>query len=150
MNILVILISVILQLSADFHQTKQSQILVEDQVSVGHLTYRSPDYLRWEYTAPMQLVWELDGEKTNVTPQVKRLLKLIMYTITCDELQSTVDFEVAIEKGVYHLLPKNRELKQFFSAIQLEMDTTTNVAKKVVLTEKNGDITTIVFDNICL
>lgn len=150
MNIFVILLSVILQLNADFRQTKQSQILVEDQVSVGHLTYRSPDYLRWEYTAPMQLVWELNGESTNVTPQVKRLLKLIMHTIACEELRSTADFEVLIENGVHHLIPKNRELKQFFSAIQLEIDTTTKVATKVVLTEKNGDITTIVFDNICL
>lgn len=146
----VILLSVIMQLSADFRQTKQSQVLVEDQVSVGHLTYRSPDYLRWEYTAPMELVWELDGNRTNVTPQVKRLLKLIMHTIACEKLQSTDDFEVSIQDGIYHLTPKNRELKQFFSAIQLELDTKTKVAKKVVLTEKNGDITTIVFYNICL
>lgn len=147
---LAFILGVILHLSADFHQTKQSVMLVDEQVSVGHLTYRAPDYLRWEYTSPIQLVWELDGEKSNVSPQVKRLLKLIMQTIACDKLQTTDDFEVSVKNGVYHLLPKNRELKQFFTNIQLEIDSQTKVAKKVVLTEKNGDLSTIVFYNICL
>ena len=147
---LALILGVILQLSADFCQTKQSAMLVEEQVSPGHLTYRAPDYLRWEYTSPIQLVWELDGEKSNVSPQVKRLLKLIMQTIACDNLQTTDDFEVSMKNGVYYLLPKNRELKQFFSAIQLEIDAQTKVARKVILTEKNGDISTIVFNNICL
>ena len=147
---LALILGVILQLSADFCQTKQSAMLVEEQVSPGHLTYRAPDYLRWEYTSPIQLVWELDGEKSNASPQVKRLLKLIMQTIACDNLQTTDDFEVSMKNGVYYLLPKNRELKQFFSAIQLEIDAQTKVARKVILTEKNGDISTIVFNNICL
>jgi outer membrane lipoprotein-sorting protein len=147
---LAFILGVILHLSADFRQTKQSVMLVDEQVSVGHLTYRAPDYLRWEYTSPIQLVWELDGEKSNVSPQVKRLLKLIMQTIACDKLQTTDDFEVSVKNGVYHLLPKNREFKQFFTNIQLEIDSTTKVAKKVVLTEKNGDVSTIVFYNICL
>lgn len=147
---LAFILGVILHLSADFRQTKQSVMLVDEQVSVGHLTYRAPDYLRWEYTSPIQLVWELDGEKSNVSPQVKRLLKLIMQTIACDKLQTTDDFEVSVKNGVCHLLPKNRELKQFFTNIQLEIDSTTKVAKKVILTEKNGDVSTIVFYNICL
>ena len=147
---LAFILGAILHLSADFRQTKQSVMLVDEQVSVGHLTYRTPDYLRWEYTSPIQLVWELDGEKSNVSPQVKRLLKLIMQTIACDKLQTTDDFEVSVKNGVYHLLPKNRELKQFFTNIQLEIDSTTKVAKKVILTEKNGDVSTIVFYNICL
>ena len=119
MNVLIIILGTILQLSADFYQTKQSQILVEEQVSTGHLIYRSPDYLRWEYNSPIQLVWELDGDNTNVSPQVKRLLKLIMQTIACDNLQTTADYEVLLKDGMYQLLPKNRELKQFFKSIQL-------------------------------
>lgn len=150
MNLLAIILTTILQLSADFHQTKQSQMLLEEQVSTGSLTYRHPDYLRWEYTSPVQIIWELDGEKSNVAPQVKRLLKLIMKTIACDNLQTTNDFEVLVKDGTYHLIPKNREFKQFFSSILLEINPKTKVANKVVLTEKNGDITTIVFYNVCL
>jgi outer membrane lipoprotein-sorting protein len=150
MNVLIIILGTILQLSADFYQTKQSQILVEEQVSTGHLIYRSPDYLRWEYNSPIQLVWELDGDNTNVSPQVKRLLKLIMQTIACDNLQTTADYEVLLKDGMYQLLPKNRELKQFFKSIQLEIDPKNKVAKTVVLNEKNGDVTIIKFNNICL
>jgi hypothetical protein len=51
---------------------------------------------------------------------------------------------------MYQLLPKNRELKQFFKSIQLEIDPKNKVAKTVVLNEKNGDVTIIKFNNICL
>lgn len=150
MSMLVVLLGLILQLSADFHQTKQSQVLVEEQISTGHLTYRSPDYLRWEYTSPMQLTWEIEGEKSNVSPQIKRLLKIIIQTIACENLESNTDFTVSYESAKYNLVPKNRELKQFFTSIQLEIDPKTKIAKKVVLNEKKGDITTINFYNVCL
>lgn len=151
MSILVIILGLILQLSADFHQTKQSQLLVEEQISTGRLTYRSPDYLRWEYTSPIQLTWEIEGEKSNVSPQIKRLLKIIIQTIACENLESNTNFNVSYEEAAnYNLVPKNRELKQFFSSIQLEIDPKTKIAKKVVLNEKNGDITTINFYNVCL
>ena len=150
MSMLVVLLGLILQLSADFHQTKQSQVLVEEHISTGHLTYRSPDYLRWEYTSPMQLTWEIEGEKSNVSPQIKRLLKIIIQTIACENLESNTDFTVSYESAKYNLVPKNRELKQFFTSIQLEIDPKTKIAKKVVLNEKKGDITTINFYNVCL
>lgn len=150
MNILVIIIGLILQLSADFCQTKQSQFLVEEQKSTGRLIYRSPDYLRWEYTSPMQLTWEIEGEKSNVSPQIKRLLKIIIQTIACENLESNTDFNVSHEGDMYNLVPQNRELKQFFTLIQLEIDPNTKIAKRVVLNEKNGDITTINFYNVCL
>lgn len=150
MNILVIIIGLILQLSADFCQTKQSQFLVEEQKSTGRLIYRSPNYLRWEYTSPMQLTWEIEGEKSNVSPQIKRLLKIIIQTIACENLESNTDFNVSHEGDMYNLVPQNRELKQFFTLIQLEIDPNTKIAKRVVLNEKNGDITTINFYNVCL
>ena len=150
MSMLVVILGLILQLSADFHQTKQSQILVEEQISTGHLTYRSPDYLRWEYTSPIQLTWEIEGEKSNVSPQIKRLLKIIIQTIACENLERNTNFNVSYEAANYNLVPKNRELKQFFTSIQLEIDPKTKIAKKVVLNEKNGDITTINFYNVCL
>ena len=73
-----------------------------------------------------------------------------MQTIACDNLQTTADYEVLLKDGMYQLLPKNRELKQFFKSIQLEIDPKNKVAKTVVLNEKNGDVTIIKFNNICL
>ena len=114
------------------------------------LTYRAPDYLRWEYKTPTQLVWELDANKSNVSPQIQRLLKMIMLTIAADNFENSTDFSVRVEEGIYHLTPKNREIKQFFSLIQIEIDPTNGVAKQVTLTEKSGDISTITFYNVCL
>ena len=41
-----------------------------------------------------------------------------------------------------------RESKRFFRSIQIEMDSTKEVAKKVQLIEKNGDNTVIEFTNV--
>ena len=150
MHLLFIILGTILQLVADFQQVKESQMMVEKQISTGTLTYRAPDYLRWEYKTPAQLVWEMDANKSNVSPQIQRLLKMIMLTIASDNFESSTDFSVRVENGIYHLTPKNREIKQFFSLIQIEIDPTNGIAKQVTLIEKSGDISTIIFYNICL
>lgn len=147
---LLFILGAILQLVADFQQVKESQMMMEPQISTGTLTYRAPDYLRWEYKTPTQLVWELDANKSNVSPQIQRLLKMIMLTIAADNFENSTDFSVRVEEGIYHLTPKNREIKQFFSLIQIEIDSTNGIAKQVTLIEKSGDISTITFYNICL
>ena len=63
-----LILSVILSLEADFVQTKNVAMLNEPQVSTGHLSYRAPDYIRWAYTSPQTLVWEVNGEQSNVNP----------------------------------------------------------------------------------
>ena len=78
---LLFILGAILQLVADFQQVKESQMMLEPQISTGTLTYRAPDYLRWEYKTPTQLVWELDANKSNVSPQIQRLLKMIMLNL---------------------------------------------------------------------
>ena len=40
-------------------------MMSEPQVSAGHMTYRSPDYMRWAYTSPQTMVWEMNGDKSN-------------------------------------------------------------------------------------
>ena len=80
----------------------------------------------------------------------KTSAKIIIQTIACENLESNTDFNVSHEGDMYNLVPQNRELKQFFTLIQLEIDPNTKIAKRVVLNEKNGDITTINFYNVCL
>ena len=79
--------SLIVSLEADFVQTKQVALMNEPQVSVGHLSYRAPEYMRWEYTSPEALVWEIDGKQSNVNPQVQRLLRMIMASIAGENTQ---------------------------------------------------------------
>lgn len=147
---LLLLLSVILNLNADFRQEKEISIMSETQVSTGHLTYKAPDYLRWEYTTPTALVWEVDGKKGNVSPQVRRMIELIMRSISGEYLTTNDDFLVEQQGAVYTLVPKKREIKQLFTSIVITLDPSTGVAKEVVMTEKNGDTTRIRFSNVRL
>lgn len=128
-----LILSVILSLQADFVQTKSVAMMSEPQVSTGHMTYRAPDYIRWEYSTPQTVVWEIDGDKSNVNPQVQRLLQMIM---------------TSVAGGNTNDLKLQRETKKMFRSVNITMDETKQVANRVELIEKNGDITIIEFSNV--
>ncbi len=131
-----IILTVLLQvavLEADFTQTKTMALLEEPQVSRGHMVYRSPDYIQWAYLSPHHTVWEMDGRKSNAAPPIQRLLRIIMTSIAEGEMP-----EKTIE----------RETKSIFKSIHVTMDEKRGVAKRVELTEKNGDTTIIEFTNV--
>jgi len=128
-----LILSVILSLQADFVQTKSVAMMSEPQVSTGHMTYRAPDYIRWAYSTPQTVVWEIDGDKSNVNPQVQRLLQMIMTSVAGGNTND----------------PKlQRETKKMFRSVNITMDETKQVANRVELIEKNGDITIIEFSNV--
>ena len=135
-------------LSADFEQVKTSQLFADPEYSQGHLTYRQPDYLRWEYTSPQTLVWELDGTKGNVSPQVRQIMSLILKSVSGEYLQPNDDFHVTTNGNIAVLTPKRRELKQLFSKVTIRMDYKTEIAEEVILYEKSGDQTNIRFRNV--
>ena len=130
---LAFVLAVILSLNADFVQTKQVKLMREPQVSTGHLVYRAPDYMQWQYIKPNKVTWEMNGEQTNVNPQLQRMLKMIMASIS-GEAQNDAKLQ--------------REMKKMFSEVNITMDDTGEVAKRVELVEKNGDITVIEFSNV--
>ena len=129
---LAFILSVILSLEADFVQTKTLSMMNEPQVSVGHMSYRSPDYLRWSYTSPQTLTWEIDGERSNVNPQVQRLLRMIMGSIANEQEDQRAQ----------------KESKKLFQSVTVTMDEKTHVAQRVEMIEKNGDKTVIEFNHV--
>ena len=142
------LLVIIAFLSAEFEQVKTSQLFTEPEVSRGQLTYRQPDYLRWEYTSPNAYVWEVDGAQGNVSPQVRQLMNLILKSVSGAYLQPNEDFEVVMTDNIAELKPKRRELKQLFSKIVIRINLKTEIADEVVLYEKNGDETRIRFEHV--
>ena len=130
---LALIISIILSLEADFVQTKTSALMLEPQVSTGHMSYRSPDYLRWAYDKPQVLVWEMNGQETNVNPQVQKLLRMIMASVS-GEAQDDAKMQ--------------RESKRLFRSVNIVMDERNGVAQRIEMIEKNGDITLIEFSNV--
>ena len=130
---LAFVLAVILSLNADFVQTKQIKLMREPQVSTGHLVYRAPDYMQWQYIKPNKVTWEMNGEQTNVNPQLQRMLKMIMASIS-GEAQNDAKLQ--------------REMKKMFREVNITMNDTGEVAKRVELVEQNGDITVIEFSNV--
>ena len=128
-----LIIAVIVSLEADFVQTKTSAMLTEPQVSTGHMTYRAPDYMQWAYTSPQQLVWEIDGELSNVNPQIQKLLRMIMSSVAGGS-QDDPNLQ--------------REAKRLFRSVNVTMDESGEVAQRVELIEKNGDTTLIEFSHV--
>lgn len=130
---LAFIIAVIVSLEADFVQTKTSALMSEPQVSTGHLVYRAPEYMQWSYRTPQPLVWEIDGNKSNVNPQIQKLLRMIMSSISGQNQDN--------EK-------MQRESKRLFHMVNITMDERNEVAKRVEMIEKNGDTTIIEFNHV--
>ena len=130
---LALILAVIVSLEADFVQTKTSALFADPQVSTGHMTYRAPDYMQWAYISPQQILWEIDGEQSNVNPQIQKLLRMIMASVAGNTAED----------------PKlQKESKRLFREVNITMDEAGEVARRVELIEKNGDTTTIEFTNV--
>lgn len=130
---LALILAVIVSLEADFVQTKTSALFADPQVSTGHMTYRAPDYMQWAYISPQQHLWEIDGEQSNVNPQIQKLLRMIMSSVAGNTAED----------------PKlQKESKRLFREVNIVMDEADQVARRVELIEKNGDTTTIEFTNV--
>ena len=130
---LVLIIAAIVSIQADFVQTKHSALFCEPQVSTGHMIYRSPDYLKWTYSTPQTVIWEMDGEQSNVKPQIKQLLRMIMASIAGQNAENT---------------RIQRETKRLFRSVNVIMNEDIQVARRVEMVEKNGDTTIIEFKNV--
>ena len=127
------LILTILSLTADFTQTKHVAMMREPQVSQGHMIYRAPDYMKWQYTKPNVVIWEIDGQTSNVNPQIQNLLRMIM---------------ASVAEGGTADAKTQKESKKLFKSVNITMDEKTHVAQRVELVEKNGDTTIIEFSNV--
>ena len=132
---LALIIAVIVSLEADFVQTKQSVMMSEPQLSKGHMVYRAPDYMQWAYKTPQTAVWEIDGEKSNVNPQIQKMLRMIMS---------------AIAGGTTDDPKLQKESKRLFREVNITMDDKNEVAQRVELIEKNGDSTIIEFQHVTI
>ncbi len=144
------LILIIASFTAHFVQDKQSALFTEPQRSEGELVYRTPDYLRWEYTSPQPLVWEIDGDKGNVNKQITGLLMLIKQCVKGDFGAAEKSFTVQQNGHSVVLTPKKRELQRLFRQIEIELNPQTDIADRVVIHEANGDDTTIRFKQVTM
>lgn len=148
-------------LTANFTQEKSSSLFTEKVVQKGKLSYRAPKQLRWEYTSPKAMAAIFSNGKvivkvnnktvSNPNKMLEEMGNMIIGTINGSFLNDQNNFSSKFYKNssngtvLAQLTPVNKRIKTYFKSIVITLNAKTNLATKVVLTENNGDVTTITF-----
>ena len=149
-------------LSANFTQEKTSSLFTDKVVQKGKLMYKSPKQLRWEYTSPKamtvifsngKVLLKTDkGTTANPNKMLGEMGNMIINTINGTFLKDNPDFTARYYKDksgniTAVLTPVNKRIKTYYKNITITLNGSSRLAEKVVLTEVNGDVTTISFSD---
>ena len=149
-------------LSANFTQEKTSSLFTDKVVQKGKLMYKSPKQLRWEYTSPKamtvifsngKVLLKTDkGTTANPNKMLSEMGNMIINTINGTFLKDNPDFNARYYKDksgniTAVLTPVNKKIKNYYKNITITLNGSSHLAEKVVLTEVNGDATTISFSD---
>ncbi len=152
-------------MSCDFTQTRKTKMLKDAAVMKGRLYTQQPNKVRWECKYPNHIIFVTDGRnvqtnkdgKTTETDLTKnkiyqRVARITKGKMSIADILKSADFtKTATETAnewVITLIPQRKELKQVIASITIHADKADAIAKKIVLTDKNGDTTTIELKNI--
>lgn len=155
----------ITSLTSTFTQTKKMAILKEPSIMKGMMYYKNKDKFRWEYNNTPKFIFAQNGKtistQTGENVQIisdnsvklyEEISKLVSQSINGNILENSKDFTISYEQnGQYvkvNMVPKQRTMKRFIASITLYIDKKTMLASKFIMSEANGDSTTIVFDKI--
>jgi outer membrane lipoprotein-sorting protein len=149
-------------LQCGFVQEKISTLISEKSQAKGILLYLSPAALRWEYTEPNPstlifndnnaALFDKNGKRIGNEKMLKQLCSLIISMLNGESLLNSKQFASEIfasEKGefIIILLPIQKRLKEFYSAIEMKIDGKTLLANEIIMNEKSGDKTVISLNN---
>ncbi len=149
-------------LSAAFTQEKSSPMLAEKVVQKGTLHYKAPAKMRWAYSTPevMTIVFSdgktvLKDKKGTSVPNkmVGELGSMIVNAVNGQFLKDNTSFSSSYYRQIgsgdvtVKLKPLNKRMKLYYKEITLVLDKKDCLARKIVLAEANGDVTTIVFSD---
>jgi Outer membrane lipoprotein carrier protein LolA len=143
------------RLEADFRQVKRVALMDAPLVSTGRFTYEPPDTVRWEVLSPEPMVVEIDarglragapGSVAEVVPaggaEVVRDLGAL-FAAGDERVGDRFAVTAGDGAGSFVLEPLDPRLARVIETVELEIDPTTGVARRVVLREPGGDRTEI-------
>lgn len=149
-------------LSASFTQEKSSSMLAEKAVQKGTLHYKAPAKMRWTYTSPeaMAIVFSdgkavLQNKKGMSAPNkmVGELGNMIVNAVNGQFLKDNTSFTSRYYRQngsgdvTVKLKPLNKRMKLYYKEITLVLDKKGYLARKIVLSEASGDVTSIAFSD---
>ena len=149
----------------EFSQTKSMKMLKREMKSQGVMYFKQPDKLRWQYTAPYDYTFLMNGDKvsmksTKTTQKIdvqknkmfRQITSIILNSITGGGLKSAADFTVEVYKDnqtyFARLYPKKKELKQVYEVIEIYFNESLTMVSGVKMKEKTGDVTTVKLNNV--
>ena len=152
-------------MQCEFSQTKSMKMLKREMKSQGVMYFKQPDKLRWQYTAPYDYTFLMNGDKvsmksTKTTQKIdvqknkmfRQITSIILNSITGGGLKSAADFRVEVYKDnqtyFARLYPKKKELKQVYEVIEIYFNESLTMVSGVKMKEKTGDVTTVKLNNV--
>jgi len=150
-------------IKSDFTQYKHLDILSNDIETNGHMVFKSPNLVKWQYTKPFsysvifkedQLLINDDGTKSNVdigsSKLFKNLNELIISSIKGDMFIEN-DFNISyLKSNTYYkatFIPKEKAISNYIAQFELLFDKTNAQVFEVKMIEPSQDYTRIVFKN---
>ena len=147
-------------MQCDFVQTKRMKLLSKEMQSKGVMYFKRPNKLRWQYTAPYDYTFILNGDKVQIksskstknidvqgNKMFRQITNIILNSVTGGSLKSSSDFTVEVYKkdNTYFakLYPKKKELKQLYQVIEIYFDSALTMVNSVRMVEKTGDETRV-------
>lgn len=149
-------------LSASFLQEKSSSMLAEKVVQKGTLHYKAPAKMRWAYTSPEAMAIVFCDGKTVLqnkngpsapNKMVGELGDMIVKAVNGQFLKDNTSFSSSYYRNAgsgevtVKLKPLNKRMKLYYKEITLVLDKKDYLARKIVLAEASGDVTSIVFSD---
>ena len=152
-------------MQCEFSQTKSMKMLKREMKSQGVMYFKQPDKLRWQYTAPYDYTFLMNGDKvsmksTKTTQKIdvqknkmfRQITSIILNSITGGGLKSAADFTVEVYKDnqtyFARLYPKKKELKHVYEVIEIYFNESLTMVSGVKMKEKTGDVTTVKLNNV--
>lgn len=152
-------------MTCTFTQTKKMKMMSRQLNSKGVMYFRKPSQLRWQYTSPYTYTFVLNGSQVIMSSSkgiqrvdvkknkmFREISEIIVNSITGGNLQSNSAFSFALYREgnivFARLLPKKKELKQIYRAIDIYFTPSLSMVSAVEMTEKSGDVTTVSLCNV--
>lgn len=148
-------------IKSDFVQEKNLSMLSEKIVSKGKFWFKKENKVRMEYSSPSYYLMVINGKdfrikdaKTdkNISTRNNKLFEQIS-KITADCVQGNVlnnkDFSTKVSENAsqyrLEMVPVAKNLKDFFSSIELLVDKKDLSVVKIIMHERSGDDTSLSF-----
>ena len=154
-------------MKCDFTQVRELSFVDEIITSEGKMYYKKANKIRWEYIKPHPYSLSMDGksttmmhgDKSTTMPVGQRrmfdeIYKVMLICVNGMGFVDSPDFDATLYVGSDDnkviLTPKKKEMKAFFSSIQLYASKQDSRIRLIELVQKDGEKVIITLKNIQL